>query len=266
MSETGRRDWIAWLALIILAWLLGQAQNNARRAGDTDRISSTARSIAQPISGTATSVADGMGGFFASLGRGPALIKEIDKLRAEKAALEGSDDRIAELEADIQRLEGALELADSLEDALPVRIIGHFTDEARITLNAGSKDGVKPGQAVTVEEGLLAVVQSVDEESSQALLITSPLVGLGARIMDEEPVEGVVRGSDPDTLIMDYTENLEVSSDARVVTSGFSEHIPAGLEIGRILSRRKVDEYGFRQVRILPSARLGRHRVAVIVR
>jgi rod shape-determining protein MreC len=109
----------------------------------------------------------------------------IDELRSENARLRG---RIAALEAD-QRTAGdlaALQRAASTsgDTLLPARVIAFGPGQGfdwTVTLDVGTRDGVRVGQTVTDGAGLVGRVLHADSSTCVVLLAADPGSGVGVR-------------------------------------------------------------------------------------
>ena len=123
-----------------------------------------------------------------------------------------------------------------------------------ITVNKGSKDGVREAQPVINGEGLVGRVRRVSGSNAQILLITDGDSGVPARV-NEGKASGIVQPAvgDPDDLRMENLgRNQKVRRNQTVVTLGtISQRLPSrfppGIPIGRIT--RVDDDEGTIHVR-----------------
>jgi rod shape-determining protein MreC len=110
-----------------------------------------------------------------------------------------------------------------------------------ITVNKGSKDGVREGNPVINGDGLVGRVRRVSGSNAQILLITDGDSGVPARV-NEGKASGIVQPAvgDPDDLRMENLgRNQKVRRNQTVVTLGtISQRLPSrfppGIPIGRI--------------------------------
>jgi rod shape-determining protein MreC len=115
-----------------------------------------------------------------------------------------------------------------------------------LTVNKGSRDGVREGQPVINGAGLVGRVRRVSGSNAQVLLITDGDSAVSARVT-ENGASGIVETAvgDPNDLRLEYLgRNDRPREDHTVVTSGStSERLPSrfppGIPIGRIT---RVDE------------------------
>lgn len=118
-----------------------------------------------------------------------------------------------------------------------------------ITINKGSGDGLRRGQAVVTGGGLVGKVDEVVGGSATVTLITDSSFGAQARVQ-RTGVTGVVQesGGNPDDLVMKTTDvKADVGRGARIVTRGTAQDsqlaslFPPDIPIGRVT---RIDDPG----------------------
>ncbi|HEV2784905.1 MAG TPA: rod shape-determining protein MreC, partial [Solirubrobacteraceae bacterium] len=137
-----------------------------------------------------------------------------------------------------------------------------------VTVNKGTRDGVREGDAVINGAGLVGRVRRASGGSSQVVLITDGDMGISAKI-NETGFPGIVEtavGSPNDLRLNFLPRNAEPQEGQTVVTSGstserFPSFFPEGIPIGRITD---VDE-DEGSVRLRPFAQLRRVDLVQIV-
>ena len=133
-------------------------------------------------------------------------------------------------------------------------IVAYDPVTSRITLNVGSRSGVVAGQAVVCGMGLVGQIQSADPSHSQALLVTSPVLRIGAMIQGTTPVTGLIRGQGPRRLVFELLESSRTYNQGElVVTSIHSERTPPGIPIGIVVQQEPAQEYGIARVIVAPT-------------
>jgi rod shape-determining protein MreC len=123
-----------------------------------------------------------------------------------------------------------------------------------MTVNKGSRDGVREGQPVINGAGLVGRVRRVSGSNAQVLLITDGDSAVSARVT-ENGASGIVETAvgDPNDLRLEYLgRNDKVRENQTVVTSGSVSRLnesrfPAGIPIGRVT--RVDDDEGTIHVR-----------------
>jgi rod shape-determining protein MreC len=143
-------------------------------------------------------------------------------------------------------------------------VTGFSINENRLTLNVGSNKGIKLGCPVECADGLVGTVEEVGSNQCQVLMLTS--AGLQATsngktqligaidINRNPPLIGVVRGENASTLTMTFLDSMAPAQIGDlVVTSGFSDKIPRGLLIGKIIQVEPNEELGALKGRLSPA-------------
>ncbi len=179
---------------------------------------------------------------------------ELEDLRAERDALrkELIDERGAlrenrELRA-LVRMDQRLDFAQ--QGAVTARVYSRSPTVwySTVTVNKGSKDGVREQDPVVNGEGLVGRVRRVSRTSAQVLLITDGDSGVSARV-NEGRTSGIVQPAvgDPNDLRLESLgRNPKVRRGQSVVTAGtvsqrLPSRFPPGIPIGRI-TRVDIDE------------------------
>lgn len=183
------------------------------------------------------------------------------KVRAAEAYLQSAE----RLEKQNIRLRQQLGLETHGKKRVAADIIHYVPYDNRITLNRGSKHGVRPNAPVVTPEGILALVSTVSESTCQAALLTSSGVSIGGVALLTSPVPGLVKGEKNDLLVMDVFDNVDVPPGTEVITTGYSEFIPRGLRIGIVSEFYNDREYGIRRAFIVPSSRIGMNKEVSIL-
>lgn len=266
MKERRGLDWIILGSILALAFLLSRIQASAIAAGQTDFVSRSVRAVFMPVGSVLRRPATAVSGGFRDIFAAGALRAENDRLRTEKATLRLAVGERDALLRENARLKELMKTPNYGRSTVSGEIVAYFPFQQRITINRGSNDKLKPGMAVVSDGSLLAVVQTVDKTRCQALLITSPAQSVGAAINGELPVAGITRGDRPGRLVFDFVDPVPVKPGASVVTSGFSDVIPAGIPIGDVSEVRDDRDYGTRRAFVVPTGRVASGREVLFVR
>jgi rod shape-determining protein MreC len=178
------------------------------------------------------SVARGVGDLFDSVDE-----DELERLRRENARLRGE---LVRAEADGRR-------ADELDDLLALAAAGTWTVvparitavgsafgfDRTVTLDAGSRDGVRDGQTVLSGAGLVGRTTRVGPFTSSVLLLTDPRSTVGARLTREGTI-GLATG-DGKALVYELVEGGGLSEGDALLTAGSRTFVP-GVPVGRVTS------------------------------
>jgi rod shape-determining protein MreC len=217
-----------------------------------------------------SNVLQGIGNFTYGIVRSPALVAENQHLKDQLAALNAYTETIDRHESEVdslRKLHNLLQVPG--KDRLLTQVVGYFPNEHRFTISAGTSSGVKIGQPVIAPEGLIGVVQTVSTKSAQAQLLTSPPpFAIGAIVAGHNPPPaGLLRGETSNTFVLQFDDpQAPVKVGDLVVTSGFSEHIPRGVPIGRVIQVVDDVEFGRRQARVYPNVSIGKVREVYVLR
>jgi rod shape-determining protein MreC len=176
--------------------------------------------------------ARGVGGLF----DGGVEDGEVKRLREENARLRGdlvrgeADRRRA---AELDRLLGLKDAGTYTVVPAQVTALGSaFGFELTVTIEAGSRDGVKPGQTVVNGDGLVGRTTRVGPFTSTVLLVTDPGFTVGARLTREGTV-GLATGDGTGLLTYELVEGGQVAVDDALLTTGSQTFVP-GVPIGRV--------------------------------
>lgn len=158
------------------------------------------------------------------------LQEEVDRLRADLRRTEDLQRRVA----DLDRL---LALRDfGTYPMVPARVASlgsAFGFESTVTIDAGSRDGIAPGQTVVSGDGLVGRTLRVGPFTSTVLLLTDPGFTVGARLTRAGTV-GLATG-DGGGLAFELVEGGRVAEGDALLTTGSDTFVP-GVPIGRVTS------------------------------
>lgn len=171
--------------------------------------------------------------------------------------------QIEELQKEVTELKSTLDLNATLSEYTYVnatvvnRNMGYWYNN--LTIDKGSKNGVKKGDAVITPKGLIGKVISVSNFSSTVKLITSDEISnkISVKInSNDENLYGLLIGYDKEYNIYKI-EGINNSDNIKegdlVTTTGLTDYFPSGIIIGKV-SRVVKDEYDLNSiVEVIPS-------------
>ena len=179
----------------------------------------------------------------------------IGELRAAREELAAANTRLEEMDQatreaiELRRQNAALKAQLDFSQTLPperiaAEVVARDTDNlfSTLTINKGSRQGVKRGMPVVAWqgdiEGLVGKVVLVGPGSSQVLPLYDPQCIVSARV-DTTRDEGLVSGEGRDrgSIVMNYVKKIakdKIGYGDLVVTSGLGGVYPKGINIGRI--------------------------------
>jgi rod shape-determining protein MreC len=149
----------------------------------------------------------------------------------------------------------------------PILNIDLDPSRQRLVLDAGSRDGVRIGQAVIDAGGLMGQIIQTTPSHSIALLLTDPdhavpvvVARNGVRLI------AYGRGRSDRLELTDVPLNSGVKVGDTIVTSGLGGHFPAGFPVGTIVALRPDDNHAFLIGDLKPAAQLDRGRDVLLLR
>lgn len=257
------------LVLLLLAFGFGSWQRSLRLRGQRTPVETGVSLLIGPPRVAMVAIGNGLGDFVAGVFHGSSLKRENALLRERLATAAMYDETTRRLEQEVdslRRLNGMKELPGRRRILADLR--GYAALENRITIGVGSAEGVKRGMPVVAAAGLLGIVQTVSAHESTALLITSAASTLGAIAPSHDPPPaGLVRGENSATLTVTFADpNAPIKMGDALVTTGYSELVPRGLLIGRVIQVNDNPEMGSRTARVYPAVQIGRVREVAVLR
>ncbi|MEQ1934635.1 MAG: rod shape-determining protein MreC, partial [Fimbriimonadaceae bacterium] len=231
------------------------------------------RMVRAPVAGPGqilSSMLDSGSQSFGGLWKGAEHARTIERLQAESKANSIYLETMRLLRTENELLRRQLNLPSYGEGLrIPGQIIFHSPLENRVTLNVGSAQQVKAGCPVINGDGLIGIVQTVDKSEAQVQLITSPLpFKVGAMVLSEVPITGLLHGETADRLVLDLVDmNARVKDGDLVVTSGIAKSlIPRGIPIGRVVSVNTNVEFGIKAIQVFPEVQISQAREVFVLR
>src|ERR1700750_2001849 len=159
-----------------------------------------------------------------------ALRAQVEQLRLEQAAL-------LEDAKQGQRLQSLLAFRQKyIYATVPAQVIGTGgSDESRIlTIDKGSKEGLKRDQPVITPDGIVGKLVEVFPHTSQVLEINDQTSGAGV-LLEKTRMRGVLRGNAyGQPQIINVLPDDRVKPGEKVVTSGGDQIFPRGLAVGTV--------------------------------
>jgi rod shape-determining protein MreC len=192
---------------------------------------------------------------------------ENDDLKRQLAAAEIALQEQRALADRARGLQKLLELRDHLElGTTGAEIIGSSAspDFRTLTIDKGTRDGVRPDMAVIAPAGIVGRVVVPSARSAQVQLLIDRNAA-AAVIVERTRAQGVVVGGDNDRLQMQYvSEASDVAAGDLVVTSGIDTIYPKGLVVGKV---ETVEKNGpaFKRIVVKPAVDFSQIEEVLIV-
>ena len=156
------------------------------------------------------------------------------------------------LEKEIEELKDALKLNETLTeyDTINATVLSRNKSYwfNTVTIDKGSKEGIKEEMAVVTKNGLVGMINKVSYTSSEVKLITSDDVNYKVSVgisTDNGDTYAILNGYDKDTGLLTVTgvdKTMTIKEGAVVVTSGLGGKTPRGIYIGSVKTQ-KNDKY-----------------------
>lgn len=184
-----------------------------------------------------------------------ALNKEKNETQTESYTIQKNVNE--SLEKEIQELKEELELNKTLTEYEPINATVLSRNKSywfnTITIDKGSKSGIKNNMAVITKNGLIGKITKVSNYSSEVKLITSDDIKFKVSVSiktNEDDNYAILNGYDKKTGLIkisgiDKTTNINV--DDSVLTSGLGEMFPSGIYVGQV-KEIKNDKYNLSKI------------------
>jgi rod shape-determining protein MreC len=248
------------VGLLVVGVVLGGWQNTRRSKNEVDPVTSTLQSVTQPVASMFEWLVLGTTDFVRGVASSRALMEENRRLRDSLVAARLYTEQMDRLENDLDHLRRLQGIGNRPGvDSIAARITGFYPYENRITIDIGAKNGIHAGMPVVCADGLVGIVQTVEASRSQALMLTSKSVQIGAMALGHNPPPaGLIEGVNSSSLTLNLLDpKAPITIGDTIVTSGFGERIPRGLVIGKVIQIEDDAQYGKRTAQIDPAVSIG---------
>ncbi len=166
------------------------------------------------------------------------VFSENKRLRAENAFLKSERIKDSQLAIDNQRLKKLLNVGEGQVNTIAAaRVVADSASPffKSVLINRGGRDGVKKGQAVINEDGIVGRIINVGGSSSRVLLATD----INSRIPVKLASSGINMILAGDNSIYPKLSFLPIGEEATVgdliLTSGYGMTFPHDLPVGQII-------------------------------
>jgi len=262
-ERRGRRRWL--IAIIVLALLVASIKSCTLLTGRTNPVDQAITTLASPVVYVIERIGDGLGSL-RHIFRIPALLREEQRLTAENELLERRNAELAQLKAENKQLKSLLKLHVPAEyKPLSATVITRPYDLwlESVIIDKGRSEGVRHGNLVVNEQGVVGKVSEVEAGYSRVQLISSPLFTLAA-VSGDNRDEGVVRGVDARRMTLDFIPaGSQIATGEKLFTlgnesyAGADNNRPRGVLIGSVTGRI-ADANGFLTITVEPAASVNR--------
>ena len=173
-------------------------------------------------------------------------VRNLANLRTENTRLKAENQRLLHWETVARRLQNENAVLHDQLNFIPdpdpafitARVIGDLDSALgqSMLLNAGSRDGVRKGQAVLSGESLVGYIVDVGDRASRLLLLTDINAHLPV-MLEATRTRAILSGDNKDRPKLGYIAgNPNIQVGDRVVTSSSGAAFPPGLPVGIVAS------------------------------
>jgi rod shape-determining protein MreC len=208
-------------------------------------------------------------------------IGELDRLRTDNADLRAANDRLTLENARLAEASIAAQQAaklDAAQRALPYKTITApviARDPSgvlkTIVIGAGTDQGVRVGQVVLAEQGVVGRVSEAGTNYAKVLLVTDSSSSVSALVQTSR-ASGIVRGQYGDALVMEWIlQSDPVKPGDIVVTAGLGigtelrSLYPKGLVIGTVVDVTKAEVSAYQRAVVAPAVDLRKLENVLII-
>jgi rod shape-determining protein MreC len=137
-----------------------------------------------------------------------------------------------------------------------------------ITLDRGSSDGIKIGQAIVGGEGVIVgKIFLTQEKIAYGYLITNEQCELAAAIADQEGTNGLAKGELGLTVRFNFIpQTAAVAAGGIAITSGMEPAVPRGLIIGKVTEVAKQADDLFQSAIVSPTENLNDLTIVSVIK
>ena len=185
------------------------------------------------------------------------LYKKYTKLKEKVEKTDLYYSQIEELQNEVTELKNVLKLNATLSEYTYVnatvvnRNIGYWYNN--LTIDKGSKNGIKEGDAVITSNGLIGKIVNVSNFSSTVKLLTSDEISnkISVKVKsNNKNLYGLLVGYNRDSDIYELegiTDSKDIKEGDTVTTTGLTDYFPSGIIIGKVKKVVK-DEYDLNSI------------------
>jgi rod shape-determining protein MreC len=264
----GRDRSRTWLLLVLAA--VAVVLLLLHEGGQLQPIENIVQVVLSPIERVASGVFGGVGNLFGA-------VRDLNELRERNAELEKQNQ---DLLTEIAQLRGLQGENSTLRELLnftqenptykyqPAAVIGRDPSPylRYITINAGSREGLKPGMpVVTAGSTLIGRVADVGFRSAKVQLLNDLSSAVNVRLQTTD-VTGLAQGQQDGSLLVQYLPlATEIITNDIALTSGLGGNLPRNLVVGQVTGVDKKDFDVAQSAQLRPAADYDRLDVVLVI-
>ena len=236
----------SFFCLLFAVYILGSASSGRLPA---DPVGPLLLEVMQPFQRGLNAMVTGLGNIKERYIALNDLWLENQSLQERVLGLEAKVNKFREAEATNLRLRKLLDLKNqAFARSISATVIGNSASTwfQSLTINKGTKQGIRKGMAVISPSGIVGQIWSVAPNGSKVLLVTDRNSGVDV-IAQRTRARGIVSGSLDRGPVMEYvTRNENIREGDRLITSGLDNIFPKGQLVGTV-GKVQENSYGLFQ-------------------
>src|SRR6266704_2574938 len=186
-----------------------------------------------------------------------ALMRENDLLTLEALRAEN---------AQLRRLLEARERLPRKSTLAEILYQGRDPFSRKVVLDKGSQQGIRAGQAVIDDIGVIGQVTRAHLLLAEVTLITDKEQRTPVQVVRNGLRAIIYGGGDRGTHDLSYTAaNADIQADDVLVTSGIDGTYPAGLPVAKVSRIERDAAYSFAKITCVPTAGTDRNRQVLVL-
>lgn len=244
--------------IIVLLLIIAKSYTNK---GITSIIGGGVQKIVAVIEKPVAAITGGVGDTVSGVFGYKELQEENKKLKEEVEKLKQSNNNLKMQSDEYEELKDLSEIFDyepfeGVDDAVAANIIA--VDNSMIykefTIDVGKNKGVKAGDMVVNEDGLVGVVKEVTKNNAKISSVLENNNNISFILKKKGSVKGVVKGTGK-TMLEGYLldSDASVSEGDTLVTSGMGK-FPKGISIGKVAQVEYDSDTQLKRITVKPNA------------
>lgn len=169
--------------------------------------------------------------------------------------------RVLELEDQLKAVKSVMmdtTYADTLMrvkyDYIPAQVVNNSINQLQnyITINRGSKDGIRKDMGVVDHNGIVGIVSAVSDHFSVVISVLNTKLRLSGKIKNSDFFGSLTwDGLSPRQILLEELPRHVIYKEGdTIVTSGFSTVFPEGITVGRIETSEKQTNDNFYRLKV----------------
>jgi rod shape-determining protein MreC len=191
-----------------------------------------------------------------------------DALARENAALKSILPDVFYIDSALQHISGDT-IRSQQYAYMTAKVINNSTNRRNnyLTLNKGSKQGVRPEMGVISSDGMVGIVKDVSDHYSSVISFLHKDARISARLKNSGYIGSMVWDGFDETRgnLKDIAKHVKVSKGDTIITSSFSAVFPEGVPIGIVESVNPAGGNNFQEIVVKLSTPFGKLSYVFIV-